>query len=286
MKPDLSVVYVNFNTTEVLIRSLESLRRHNGDVSYEAIVVDNGSEESPKGRLPEGTRLLEPGENLGFGKGNNLGAREAQGEILLILNTDAFICERTRVDQIVSFLREHPEVGAILPRLIDEFGWIQAGQVGYDPKLWRIVLDKPFKVLWRAEPLRALLRPLAALINLDFAIPERATEVEAATAAALFVRRDTFQKIGGFDEDFFMYLEDFDLCRRVRENGQRVEFHPEWEATHLLGQSIANNRHRKRLYFESQYLYFRKHSNFLVASVVRLFQLPYIAVMRLLGKGY
>lgn len=278
MKPDLSIIYVNFNTTELLRESLQSLRDHSSGVSYEVIVVDNASDEPPK--LDPNAKLIRSRENLGFGRGNNRGAGEAKGEFLLFLNTDAFISAETKLPEIIKYLRKHPKVGALLPRLVDREGRVQPTQVAHDPSLWRILLDKPIRLF----PGR--LRRRFGWVSLDFNQPDKAVSVDVAVAAALFVHRDVFKQIGGFDPDFFMFFEDSDLCRRIREAGCSVEFHPEWQITHLWGSSIASNRKRKELYFRSQSVYLAKHSSRLEAVAAQALAWLYVRLRRLKGDAY
>jgi GT2 family glycosyltransferase len=278
MKPDLSVIYVNFNTTDLLRESLQSLRDHSAEVSYEAIVVDNASDEPPE--LDSSVKLIRSKENLGFGRGNNRGIGEAEGNFLLFLNTDAFISAETKLSEIVEYLRAHPKVGALLPRLVDREGRVQPTQVAHDPSLWRVLLDKPLRLL------PSSLRRSFGWVNLDFNLPTEPTAVAVAVAAALFVRRDVFEQIGGFDPGFFMFFEDSDLCRRIRKEGYAVEFHPEWQITHLWGSSISSDRKRKELYFQSQQRYFSKHAGTPTRIMAGALRPLYVMAQRLRGRGY
>jgi GT2 family glycosyltransferase len=283
MRPALSVVYVNHNTTDLLVESIRTVRAH-AEIPLEIIVVDNGSTSPRRALEGLGSVTLIEQANRGFGAANNRGVREARGEVVLLLNPDALLTQDTHVGAVVDYFRRDCGVGAILPCLTDETGRVQPTQVAYDPSLTRLLLDKPVKLLLALRRDSPLMLRLAARVNLDFAKLDAARPVDVAVAAALFVRRETYEAVNGFDERFFMFYEDSDLCRRIRESGKSVEFHPEWQVIHLWGRSIASTRERKRLYFQGQDTYFRIHGGVARRIAVRVLRASYVLSKRLARK--
>lgn len=262
----LSVIYVNYNTTELLLESMRSLRRLDGLFTYEVIVVDNASAKfdaaAVRAARPD-AKVIVSEENLGFGKGNNLGAKAATGEYLWILNTDTVVPEDHNLGQLVKFLDEHSEYGAALPLLVNAEGSVQPAQTAHFP-----------------SPVRVLMR------KVDYA-ETKTMDVEVAVAAALFIRRAVYERVGGFSPEFFMFFEDSDLCHKIGAEGLKIRFMAETKMIHLWGQSIRGKRsfsQRKKLYFRSQDIYMRKWHGGLAVWLIRVLRLPLVMRYRLVNR--
>jgi GT2 family glycosyltransferase len=249
MAQTCSVIVLQYNNIELTRHCLRSLLAH-VDRRHQVILVDNDSTEPGArqlGREFPGITSVACEVNGGFSRGNNIGATHATGEVLLFLNNDTLI----RSDFVTPLLRrldESPQAGIVGPRLLNQDGSFQLS-AGHLPTFVREMLDKAV-----AAAINTGNRAASGAVERRFA---QARRVEWVTGAALAVRRDVFDLVGGFDESFFMYFEDKDLCTRVRAAGFEVWFDPASVITHLRGGS-ANPR-TALIYRTSQVHYYRRH---------------------------
>lgn len=225
---NVSVIIVNFNGLRFLENCLDTLKQAFRRHSVEIIVVDNASMDGSREwlRSCSGIVLIESSENLGFTGGNNLGVSHARGQNLLFINND------TRVDQpldaMIDALSE-PHVGIVGCRLVYGDGRPQPS-IGFEHTPGRIVMS--WLGLERAHYLPSIFRRLET--NLSIYRQPR-DDLAWVSGACFAMRAATWQKIEGFDTRFFMYCEDVDLGRRVREAGFRVIYRPDCIVTHFEG---------------------------------------------------
>ena len=273
---DLTVAIVSYNAREELAACLESLWASTRLDSFEVIVADNastdGTVEMLVDRFPR-VRILASPENLGFGRASNLCWHEAKSSLVLFLNSDTVVSDRA-LDRLVELARERPEAGAIGPRLLYPDGEVQMS-FGAMPGIASEVLQK----LWNAGYARGK-GPLRSAVRRRYT---RERTVDWVSAACLLTRRDTLETVSGFDENFFLYSEDIDLCARIRATGARILFTPEVEIVHLLGRSVAKNSdrvvyesHRSRLYF------YQKHHRSLEVLLLKLYMAAKARLLRVL----
>jgi GT2 family glycosyltransferase len=274
----LSVVLVNYRTTALAEACLRSLRDNLRLDGVEVILVDNatpGFDPATLHRALPGLTVVEAEENLGFGRGNNLGARYASGEYLWLLNTDTLVPERHHLGELLTFLDRNPAYAAAAPLLTDADGVVQPWQTGYFPALWRMALSVPARAVARLMPAVA---PRFGGIDTNFR-PIAEADVEQAVAAALVVRRHAYEAVGGFSPEYFFFLEDTDLCRKLRQRGWRIRWLPRAHIVHLWGRSITDPVGRQRLFFTGQDLYFRRWHSRPARWTLRLLRVPsYLAV--------
>jgi GT2 family glycosyltransferase len=224
---DVSVVVVSYNTREHLERCLASIAGR-----HEVIVVDNGStdgsRELVRARFPA-VRLLEPGENRGFGAANNAGMEVASGRYFLLQNADAWPVGDA-VDRLVAFADVNPRAGVVGPRLLNPDGTLQRSVRGF-PTRWRIATEYFF--------LRKL-APRSRAVNAFYGAGfdhRSVREADFLMGAVLLLRREAVDEVGGFDESFFMFSEEVDLCYRMRKGGWSIVFYPGAEFVHVGGAS-------------------------------------------------
>jgi len=244
--PRVTVIVVTFNARAYVERCLASLR---GQEAHELIVVDNGSSDGTREMLERrfGERLLKL-DNPGFGAANNAAARRARGRYLLLLNSD---CELgpDAIRALADHLDESPSTWLVAPRLHCADGAAQRS-VGRTPTLTTELLNK--SMLHRCLPVFTYGR-------WGFT-GER--EVDWATGACAMVRACAFRAVGGFDEGFFMFMEDLDLCARLRAAGGRLWFTDTVRALHHGGASSREVPVKARMLVEGERAsrrYFRKH---------------------------
>jgi GT2 family glycosyltransferase len=282
----LSIIYVNYNTTDVLLDSLRSLGALDGLFEYEVIVVDNASTYFDREAVLEvhpGAKIIDSPKNIGFGKGNNLGAAAATGDYLWILNTDTIVPSDHHLERLIDFLDTHSEYGAAGPLLTNQEGEVQPTQAAYFPTPGKVLLGTPMGLMVRLVP---AFKPLAARFNYDYRSLDT-SDVEVLVAAALVVRRSVFEEVGGFSSEFFFFYEDSDLCRKIWQTGRKIRFMREVHIIHLWGQSIRGKRsfyRRKVMYFSSQDIYFRKWYSEAIVTLLRIARWPLLMKYRLFNR--
>lgn len=268
--PTLSIIIVNWNTRDLLRACLHSLPGH--DPATEIIVVDSasadGSADMVRAEFPQ-VRLLASPENLGYSKGNNLGLTQAQGEFLFILNPDTQV-DPQAVPRLLEALRADPQVGVVGPLLRYPDGSVQASRRRF-PTLLTLFLEST----WAQG-----LAPRAALDHFyarDLP-PDQPAEVDWLVGAALLVRRAAYAQVGGFDEGFFMYSEELDWCRRLKQAGWRVRHVPTAEVMHFEGRASAQVPAATHIRFNaSKVRYTEKYHGRGWAGVLRLWLLAQFA---------
>jgi GT2 family glycosyltransferase len=251
--PRLAVVIVSFEARETLLAGLGALYAH-ATLPLELVVVDNastdGSADAVRARYPEALTIANA-ENAGFARGCNQGWRASRAPLVLFLNPDAEVTPGA-VETLVRLLESRPAVGAAGPRTRGSDGTIQ---VSTGPDLAPLAE-------WRQRRLvRGVARRAASALAKAEALHAREHEPAWVSGSCLIARRPALEAVDGFDERFFLYEEDADLCRRLREAGWRVVFTPEAEVRHHLGRSMSKAPGRARLeYHRSHRLYYGKHN--------------------------
>ncbi|MBD3163548.1 MAG: glycosyltransferase, partial [Candidatus Eisenbacteria bacterium] len=256
-RADLSVVILQHGGAAMTRRAVESFRAACGP-EPEVVVVDNASP-VPSDRAGiagiAGVRSLLLADNLGFGAGNNRGAAQTSGAILLFLNNDT-LTKEDFVTPVLEELRRHPEVGVVGPRIDNPNGSPQLSH-GRLPSIAREAVDRAvYRLVDAGGP--------AGRRIADRHVRER-RGAGWVTGAALFIRRELFDRVGGFDEGFFLYFEETDFCFRAREAGHRCWYVPDARIVHVGGQSTgvtgkanAERRRRPEYWFRSRRRYFLK----------------------------
>lgn len=262
-----SVIIVTYNSASTIRACLAPLAEM-GEV--EVIVVDNASHDDTAVLVADEfprARLIASPENLGFARACNVAAAVSTAPYLLFLNPDAAASPQA-VRALVTFLARHPEAAIAGARLVDPLGRPHQS-MGDRPSLWRLVLDKPLALLARSAGPNGPRRWLVGALSAKYRLPERPERVAFVLGAALCCRRLAWEQAGGFDEAFFVYCEEVDLCLRVARAGWEVWHIPEAVVTHHSGASFAGDYDRRRqAYYESLCYLFRKHNGRVPALVL------------------
>ena len=264
--PHLSIIIVNWNVRELLQRALASIYASwGGQAGLDVIVVDNGSQDGSRAMLRElypHVRLVANPGNLGFGRANNQGLALAQGDYVLILNPDTHIAGQA-LHEMVNYAAAHPDVGMIGPQLLWPDGSTQSSRRRF-PTLPLLFLESTW--LQSLAPRRWLQHYYVA------DQPDDVTQdVDWITGAAMLTRHTVIEQIGGFDEDFFMYSEELDWCRRIKAAGWRVVYHPKAQIVHHEGKSSEQVIAARHIYFQSSKVHYaRKYHGALAAESLRL----------------
>ena len=261
----VSIILVNYNGQKFLKDCLTSIVEQVQNIDYEVIIVDNSSTDESIKIIQDNFptfKLICSDSNLGFGKANNLGVKRSQGEYLLFLNTDTILTENT--PKILSdYLTANQDVGAVGSRLTFKDGSYQLS-CGRFPNL---VIEFIYKI--RAKLDYQWHQQFSVFYDHLYA---RFTNVDWVTGACCMMHRDVFQQLGGFDELFFMYFEDVDLCKRVRNLGLKVVYYPQTTVIHLLGGSAQGGKKGVNVHYRnSQMYYYQKHLSKLQTSILKLY---------------
>jgi GT2 family glycosyltransferase len=260
---DLSVVIVSFNTREVLRRCLTALAREGKQLSLEVFVVDNGSRDGSVDMVASDfpdVHVLQAGRNLGFAAANNLAFPLAQGEYVVLLNSDAFL-EPGALEQAFEHMRNEPDTGLGGGRLIGEDGSWQPS-VRQFPSLLNDFLS--FSGL--AHRFRK--SRFWGRADRTWADPLEQAGADWVPGAFSIIRASVLERMGGFDQAFFLYYEEVDLCRRIKAAGFAVRYWPDVVVIHLGGESSKSMRTAIRSKSGAQltlwrmrsgFLYYRKH---------------------------
>ena len=240
MTASLAVIIVNYNTGDHLARCLASLVLELGSFSWEAVVVDNspdGTAERVAASCASRLRYVRPGQNLGFGRAVNLGVTQTWAETLLFLNPDAEL-RAGAVERLIGEMKRFPSCAVVGPRIVSNDGSEQGSARG-DPTLLTGLFGRS-TVLTRLFPQNPLARRNVVLA--DAPADGDSLEVDWVSGACMLVRRDAFATLGGFDEGYFLYWEDADLCRRLRGLGYTVRYAPRAVILHTAGASSRTAR--------------------------------------------
>jgi N-acetylglucosaminyl-diphospho-decaprenol L-rhamnosyltransferase len=256
--PDVTVVFVNYNTANLLERMLASLDAAGGNFNVQTIVVDNASRDDSvallKKRYPD-VQLVENTVNVGFGRANNQAMPFVRGRYVLLLNTDAFVSQDT-LDKTIGYMEAHPRCGILGVRLVGEDGSLQPS-CRYFPTPWNIFLL--VTGLSRVFPKVHLIDDFswdhASIRNCDW-VP----------GCFYLVRKTVIDRVGLFDPRYFLYYEEVDHCRAARRDGWEVTYYPFTEVVHIGGESAKSlgsltsaSRQLSAIQIESELLYFRKN---------------------------
>lgn len=265
---DISVIFVNWNSADFLRDCLASLYANTTQAKFEAVVVDNasydGAEEMLRRDFPQ-VKYIQSKENLGFARANNLGVESSSGRILLFLNPDTLL-PGNAIAEMAKCLEGLPQGGAIGCRILNPDRTVQTPAIQAFPTILNQLLDAD--AFRRMFP-KSRLWGTAALFS-DSTLP---TTVEMVSGACLMLRRDVFQRVGGFSSDYFMYGEDVDLCRKVWKAGWRIYYLPTASIIHYGGQSTKRKPESSfstLVMQESMDIYMRKFHGRAYAFLYRL----------------
>ena len=280
---DLSIVIVSYNVKDFLRGAIASVKSslEAGGIDGEIIVVDNHSADGSVAMVLEefpNVTLHALEDNLGFGRANNIALREARGKYILLLNPDTILGEDT-LGTMLRFMREHPEAGLAGCKLLNGDGTFQLSCRRGFPTPWAS-FTKLFG-LARLFPNS----PLFARYNLTYLPVDETYEVDALGGAFMMLSKKALEATHGFDEDFFMYGEDLDLCYRVKQVGFKVFYVPTTATVHFKGESTRRSAvNEVQLFYEAMHVFVKKHyrASFIFSILLRfgIFLRSFVAILQ------
>ncbi len=263
----ISLTIVTYNSDNTIKSCLESVLAESNEM--DVVVVDNISTDKTVQIVKTFStiRLIKSEKNLGFGAANNLGVRNSKSEYLLFLNPDAKV-EKGSIGKLSEYLDTDKDTAVVGPKLQNEDGSIQQEMAKF-PTLFSQTL--------------ILLRMHRLPFFSKFVYPEfdytKTQEAEHLMGAALMVRRSVFEEVAGFDENFFLWFEETDLLKRIKDKGYKVIYNPDAVVTHLAGQSTKKIPwfRKQTIWNRSLIYYFSKHKSFLyIVALLPFILLSYL----------
>lgn len=250
-----SIIIVNYNTRDLLFNCITSIYATQTKSAWEIIVVDNastdGSVEMLEKKFPE-VRCIKNTENKGFGYANNQGISVSRYEYLLLLNSDTIV-QKDIISVMKKFMDNNLLCGGITPEILFEDGSKQA-TYGNFPTIKYFLLNA--LGIFHLLPLKYRLSHALGLA-VNFTIPQ---EVPHILGVCMYLRKSIVKEVGGFDEDYFLYFEETDLCYRVRQRGFSFWVLPQISVLHLLSKSSSSSLFKTKNLLMSRMLYFRKRN--------------------------
>jgi hypothetical protein len=235
---DISIVIVNYNVADALDNCLMSIHKANtGSRNLEIFVVDNNSVDNSvemvEEKYPE-VNLIVNRKNIGYAKANNIALKKASGKYILILNPDTILEEGT-FEKMIAFAEKNEKAGAITSKLIRTNGKLDYACKRSFPS-FKVALPRILglsKIFPKSKTF--------GKYNLTYLDEDKTWEVEAICGAFMFIPLKVLNEVGYFDEDYFMYGEDLDLCFRIGKKGYRIFYYPEVHTIHLKGESTRKS---------------------------------------------
>lgn len=278
---DLSIIIVNWNTRQLLLDCISSIFSTTKGLSFEVVLVDNGSTdgsvEAVSSRYREVT-IITNQSNQGFAKASNAGLRRMQGEYAVLINTDVILTDGA-LAAMFGFMEDNRSVGMCGPQLLNRDGSKQTS-VGIFPSVWGEFASRFLMRFFRPSEHRKL----AMAKTCEFRAP---ASVECIMGACMMVRKAAIDHVGMFDEDFFLFYEEIEWCSRMLKGGWPVYHLPSVAVYHLGGES------RKKIFlrgwvesWRSRYLFIQKHLSLSRYAMIGVYAAGFnLALMRSLGYG-
>ncbi len=263
MQNDVSVIIVSWNSERYILDCVRSIYANNFK-DFEIIVVDNESSDSTCDLIKKNFSNIKliKSKNRGFGAGCNLGAKYSKGKYLFFLNPDTEIKENC-LENLYEFFEENNDCDVCGCKLLWEDGSFQDSYKRFFGIFTSIF--ELFEIHYYFKN-----NFLNRRVNYNFEVFQKPVEVDWVIGAAFVVKKEVFEKINGFDERFFMYFEEIDLCKRIRNLGGKIFFNPYAQVIHKKGKSSQLSNVRSIDYYKSMYLYHVKHNGKIAGFIIRL----------------
>ena len=284
MKTELTIIIVSYNTCDILRQCLQKLYQNSGDLTFEVIVVDNASKDNSvdmvRAEFPH-VRLVNSQINLGFAAANNVAFRLGRGNYFILLNSDAFIQPNT-LQQFYDRMEEQKKVGIAGGLLVNTNGSCEPSA-----RLFPSLLNDFLQMSGLGSKFPK--SRFFGRYDRTWEHPEISCETDWVPGAFCIIRRSALKNVGYFDERFFLYFEEVDLCKRMKKRGYSIWYWGDLSITHIGGESSKTVSHelfsqagaQLTLWrMRSQLLYYRKHKGFIGAWLSKTLEITWNALRR------
>ena len=232
----ISFIIPIYKSEKFISRCLSSISKNCNDVAFEIIIVNN---DKSNFNFPSEIKKINLEKNLGYGSACNRGAKIATEEILCFLNPDTEILDDA--SEVINYFENNENAGIIGAKLVTSENKTQPWCAGKEMKFCDLFRNKlgfsRSKKIWESS---------------------KEIECDWVSGACLFIRKNIFEELNGFDEKFFMYFEDMDLCKRTRNLGHKIIYFPKFHVKHFGGKSFSNKFKQKKQYYSSLIHYLSK----------------------------
>ena len=265
-KKDLSIIILNYNGQFWLKKLLPTLKKNYlKETRYKAevVVVDNDSSDNSVELIKKDfkwVKLMESGRNGGFAFGNNVAIKGNSARYVMLLNSDTeFLKRESNLDELIEYMDQHKDTAIISPRVELSDGSIDPASHRGEPTLWA-----SFTYFAKLEKLFPESK-LFAQYHQGYKDLKQIHEIDACSGAAMIVRNTAIKKVGMLDEQFFMYAEDLDWCKRFRDAGYKIVFYPEVKIIHHKYKSGIKSSNKKtasvtqKFFYDTMLQYYDKH---------------------------
>ena len=250
----ISIIIVTYKSTGYLKNCVFSVRKKLFSFPHEIIIINNDTDKNDFSFLDKKEKIFRMKKNIGFGPAINYGVKQATGKYLFFLNPDSIIID-DGFQKIIEIFQNNPGIGVVGLKLVNENNQAEIWNAGENITLFSFVKNN-----------------LSARPNSNILSASNLKKVGWVSGAALLIRKDLFEKISGFDENFFMYYEDIDLCKRVTQFGFDIIFSPQIKIKHFGGRSFRDKKDQKKYYYQSQEYFFRKYYGRIVSFFISIFR--------------
>ena len=260
MKPQISIIIPTWNTAQITLKCIKTIQKHLPPGFAQIIIVDNGStDNTPQifNKIPDITYIRNL-SNLGFSKGNNIGAKQATANTLLFLNSDMELIDYSLVN-MVTYYNSHPDIGAIGPRFLNNDLTTQGSVLHPQTPI------NAFKEFWLGIPAYSKYIPQT----------KHPISVWSISGGALLISKELFSKINGWDERYFFYGEDLEICRQIRQHSKKIIFYPLCKLVHhhgASGQGLASPLNQWRRQIPSSKIFHGLFEHYLIFLITWLSQ--------------
>lgn len=258
----VSIIIINYNQKDLLAQCVKSIFENIISYPFEVIVVNNSKEDDLSQIGNEFNIRIIENENNGYSQANNLGARKSNDKYLFFLNADTIIKNDFLKNSIELF--KDKNIGAIGLKLLNE-------DRSFQLSFWKE--NTFFNEIQNKKDEKAFRRKNWKEIQKFKSRYENISEVDWVTGAAMLMPRNIFNEIEGFDEDYFLFYEDADICKRLKSIGYKIIYYPNSEIVHLKGENVNEQFHNQTYFYskQSQLIYYKKHNNMINRFLLRVY---------------
>ncbi len=263
-KPLVSIIIVHYKNINILFECLRSIEKYTSRIDYEVVVVNNAEDPLSIGDLKiKSLRIVNNYENYGYGKGVNIGFSYSVGRYIFILNPDCILISNV-IRQLLYYLNNDTSIGIVAPMLLNRHRvkYMQIGIKELNPIRSIIVLSFLSKLVF----FRSIVTNYWNT-NSEFDTP---VSVDLVAGSVFLISRQLFLKLNGFDEKFFLYFEEVDLCKRVKDLGYEIVIYPKIKIIHIWKATTPKIKKIKTIFENSRRYYFRKHYGLMNSILVEL----------------
>lgn len=270
---DVSIIIVNWNVRDLLVKCLESVFRRTKDIDFEVIVVDNASNDNSVTEIRKAFSseilnnkllIIANRHNNGFAKANNQGLREAKGKYVLFMNPDMEFIDNT-IHKMIGVIEAEDNIGACACQLLYGDRTLQPN-VKNDPTFFSQLLIE--LKLHHIIKTRSLKKYLAK--DFDYT---KTSSVQQIMGAFVFTKKSIMKELNGWDEDYWLWWEDLDLCKRIRMKNYKIVYSPVSQVVHYEGKSFAQQMSvpKQKRFVRGLLTYFKKHHSKLAYYILLIF---------------